>query len=305
MRLVTFGADTLRRLRQRGRLKVGAPKWVRAVFALPNDDPRKTLAVALVLCLVCSVVVSLTAVTLRPLQERNAALALKREVVELAGLGGPGMPLEQAFGRIETRLVDLDSGRFVEGADPLTYSYRDAALDPTRSSDLGGKDLAGIRRRPDRMPVYLVREDGRLETIVLPVYGAGLWSTMHGLLAIAPDGRTAKGLTFYEQRETAGLGSEVASPRWLAQWPGKTLLGPDGEPVIRVVKGQVDPQAPNADRRVDGLSGATLTSNGVTNLLRFWLGERGYGPFLERLRDGQRLAADARFVAERGYSVRQ
>jgi len=305
MRDLSFGADALRRLRQRGRLKVGIPGWVRTVFALPNDDARKTLAVALVLCLVCSVVVSVTAVTLRPLQERNAALALKREVVELAGLGGPGMTLEQAFGRIETRLVDLDSGRFVEGADPLTYSYRDAALDPTRSSAVGENDLAGIRRRPDRMPVYLVREDGRLETIVLPVYGAGLWSTMHGLLAIAPDGRTAKGLTFYEQRETAGLGSEVASPRWLARWPGKTLIGPDGEPVIRVVKGNVDPQAPNADRRVDGLSGATLTSNGVTNLLRFWLGERGYGPFLDRIRAGQRLAADARLVAERGYSVRQ
>jgi Na+-transporting NADH:ubiquinone oxidoreductase subunit C len=282
MRVVTVAADTLRRLRQRGRLRVGVPKWAEAVFALPNDDPRKTLAVALVLCLVCSVVVSVTAVTLRPLQERNAALALKREVVELAGLGGPGMPLEQAFGRIETRLVDLDSGRFVEGADPLTYSYRDAVLDPARSSAIEDHDNAGIRRRPDRMPVYLVREEGRLETIVLPVYGAGLWSTMHGLLAIAPDGRTAKGLTFYEQRETAGLGSEVASPQWLARWPGKTLIGPDGEPVIRVVKGKVDPQAPNADRRVDGLSGATLTGNGVTNLLRFWLGKRGYGPFLAR-----------------------
>jgi Na+-transporting NADH:ubiquinone oxidoreductase subunit C len=305
MSQLTFGAHALRRLRRGGRPKIGVPKWLQAVLALPNDDPRKTLAVALILCLVCSVVVSVTAVTLRPLQERNAALAQKREVVDVAGLAAPGMDLEQAFRQIETHLVDLDSGRFVEGADPLTYSYRDAALDPARSSAIEDHDITGIRLRPDRMPVYLVREEGRLETIVLPVYGAGLWSTMHGLLAIAPDGRTAKGLTFYEQRETAGLGSEVASPRWLARWPGKTLIGPDGEPVIQVVKGKVDPQAPNADQRVDGLSGATLTSNGVTNLLRFWLGKRGYGPFLDRLRDGHRLAADARFVADRGYSVRQ
>ncbi|MFP4280532.1 MAG: Na(+)-translocating NADH-quinone reductase subunit C [Halochromatium sp.] len=258
---------------------------VTAVFRLPNDDPRKTLAVALVLCLVCSVVVSATAVSLRPLQERNAARALKSEVIKVAGLDEAGMSLEQAFQQIEQRLVDLETGEFVEDADPMSYSYRDAAKDPAASSALDEADPAGIRRRPDRMPVYLVRRDGQLETIILPVYGAGLWSTMHGLLALAPDGRTAKALTFYEQRETAGLGSEVAGERWLSEWPGKVLIDEDGEPVIEVVKGNVDPDTPNAEHRVDGLSGATLTSNGVTHLMRFWLGEQGYGPFLARLGD--------------------
>jgi Na+-transporting NADH:ubiquinone oxidoreductase subunit C len=255
---------------------------LRDLFALPNDDPRKTLAVALVLCLVCSVMVSATAVALRPLQEGNAALALKREVLKVAGLTGPDMDLEEAFSRVETRLVELDTGRFVKGADPLSYAYRDAARDPDLSTGLGDDDPAGIRRRPDRMPVYLVRDGDRIRTIVLPVYGAGLWSTLHGLLAVAPDGRTAQGLTFYDQRETPGLGSEVASPRWLSRWPGKTLVDTEGTPVIAVAKGTVDAASPEADRRVDGLTGATLTSNGVTKLLRFWLGERGYGPFLAR-----------------------
>jgi Na+-transporting NADH:ubiquinone oxidoreductase subunit C len=255
---------------------------LRALFALPNDDPRKTLAVAVALCLACSVVVSATAVTLRPLQERNAALELKREVVKVAGLDDPGVSLTQAFAQIETALVDLDSGELGDGDAASTYSYRDAAQDPAQSKALE-QDPAGIRRRPNRMPVYLVREDGALATIVLPVYGQGLWSTMHGLLALAPNGRTAKGLTFYEQRETAGLGSEVASPKWLGQWSGKTVIGPDGEPVIEVVKGSVAANAPNAERKVDGLSGATLTSDGVENLMDFWLGEQGYGPFLARL----------------------
>ncbi|MBK1705288.1 Na(+)-translocating NADH-quinone reductase subunit C [Halochromatium glycolicum] len=254
-----------------------------AVFRLPNDDPRKTLAVALALCLACSVVVSATAVALRPLQERNAALALKEEIVNVAGLSTGGRSLDEAFGQIETQLVDLDSGEFVEGADPLTYSYREAAQDPSASTALGDSDPADIDRRPDRMPVYLVRRNGELETLILPVYGAGLWSTMHGLVALAPDGRTAKAFTIYEQRETAGLGSEVASEQWLSAWSGKVLIE-DGEPVIEVVKGGVDPSSPNAEHRVDGLSGATLTSNGVANLMRFWLGERGYGPFLDRIR---------------------
>ena len=256
---------------------------VRARLGLSNEDPRKIIAVAVALCLVCSVVVSATAVTLRPLQERNAAQALKREVVAVSGLDGADLGVEAAFRQIETRLVALDSGELVQTADPATYSYREAANDAAQSTALAD-DPAGIRRRPDLMPVYLVRaEDGALTRVILPVYGQGLWSTMHGLLAVAPDGRTAAALTFYEQRETAGLGSEVASEKWLRQWPGKTLRAADGEPVIAVAKGSVDPDAPNAERRVDGLSGATLTSNGVTNLMQFWLGEQGYGPFLARL----------------------
>jgi Na+-transporting NADH:ubiquinone oxidoreductase subunit C len=200
----------------------------------------------------------------------------------VAGLSTQGRSLDDAFDEIEVRVVDLASGRFVDAEDPMTFSYREAAQDPDASTALGEHDLADIDRRPNRMPVYLVRRDGELETIILPVYGAGLWSTMHGLLALAPDGRTAKALTFYEQRETAGLGSEVASERWLSEWSGKVLIE-NGEPVIEVVKGSVDPASPKAEHRVDGLSGATLTSNGVTNLMQFWLGDRGYGPFLNRL----------------------
>jgi Na+-transporting NADH:ubiquinone oxidoreductase subunit C len=271
----------------------GLAGHLRALFALPNDDPRKTLAVALTLCLVCSVLVSATAVTLRPLQERNAALALKREVVRVAGLAGRGESPEAAFRHIEVRLVDLASGTFVEGSDPLAYSYRKAALDPARSTALGDDDPAGIRRRPDWMPVYRVRQGEGPETLVLPVYGAGLWSTLHGLLAVTLDGRTARALTFYQQRETAGLGSEVSSPLWLARWGGKTLTDARGRPVIEVVKGHVDPSDPAADRQVDGLTGATLTGNAVTNLIRFWLGERGYGPFLARQR-GDRKGGPSR-----------
>jgi Na+-transporting NADH:ubiquinone oxidoreductase subunit C len=261
---------------------------VKALFGLPNDDPRKTLAVAFVLCLVCSLVVSATAVSLRPLQAQKAAMALKSEIVKVAGLDAEGQGVDQAFARIETRLLDLDSGRFVEGADALGYSYREAAKDPSASRALQGQDLAGISRRPNRMPVYLVRDGDQLATIILPVYGAGLWSTMHGLLALAPDGRTVKALTFYEQRETAGLGSEVAGERWLSQWPGKRVLDAAGEPVIEVVKGSVDVERAGAEHRVDGLSGATLTSNGVTHLLRFWLGSRGYGHFLASLSGSER-----------------
>ncbi len=122
--------------------------------------------------------------------------------------------------------------------------------------------------------------------MILPVRGYGLWSTLYGFLALESDGNTIAGLGFYEHGETPGLGGEVDNPRWKAQWPGKEVYE-DGDPVIRLIKGSVDPNAANAEHKVDGLAGATLTSKGVTNLLQFWLGERGFKPFLDNLKSGE------------------
>lgn len=263
----------------------GLRHGLRALIDLPNDDPRKTLAVALALCLVCSLLVSVAAVGLRPLQERNESLALKREILKVAGLYRPGVDIEQAFARLDPRLVDLGSGEYVEGPNPADYDMRAAAGDPGRSLSLDDdEDIARIRSRAHVMPVYLLRDDSGLETVILPVYGYGLWSTMYGLLALAPDGRTVRDMSFYDQRETAGLGGEIANPRWLAQWSGKQVVDAQGRPAFRVAKGSVDPDSSAAIHQVDGLSGATLTSNGVTNLVRFWVGDLGYGRFLERIR---------------------
>jgi len=268
----------------------GAPgpvQRLRRLFGLPNDDPRKTVAVALALCLVCSLVVSVAAVGLRPLQQLNESLALKREILKVAGLYVSGQDVEQAFGRLDARLVDLDSGRFVDDRDAGSYDMRRAAADPATSVALSGpQDIAGIRRRAEIMPVYLLREQGELQKLILPVYGYGLWSTMYGLLALEADGRTVVDISFYDQLETAGLGGEVANPSWQATWRGKRVVTDDGAPRFRVVKGGVDTASPDAVYQVDGLSGATLTSNGVTNLVRFWVGDLGYGPFLSRVRQG-------------------
>ncbi|MCP5298111.1 MAG: Na(+)-translocating NADH-quinone reductase subunit C [Chromatiaceae bacterium] len=258
------------------------------LFGLPNDDPRKTVAIAVLLCLVCSLIVSAAAVGLRPQQQRNEAQALKREILKVAGLFDEGMDVDAAFAGLDARLVDLASGEYVDGVDVASYDVRKASTDPDASVTLDGDtDVARIRSRAKRMPVYLLRGHGELERIILPVHGYGLWSTMYGLLALAPDGRTVVDVSFYDQRETAGLGGEVANPHWLSGWSGKQVADDSGEPRFRVAKGSVDPAAPNAGYQVDGLSGATLTSNGVTNLVRFWVGPNGYGPYLERIRTGR------------------
>jgi Na+-transporting NADH:ubiquinone oxidoreductase subunit C len=258
---------------------------IRKILDMPNDSRTKTIAVALLLCLVCSVLVSTAAVTLRPLQEANKALDKKRNILQIAGMLREDANIDEQFAQIEARVVDLDSGEFVDAVDPQAYDQREAARDPATSQALNKQeDVASIRRRANRATVYLVREDDRLETIILPLHGYGLWSTMYGFIALDGDGRTVKGFGFYEHAETPGLGGEIDNPNWKALWPGKEVYDDNGEVALEVIKGAVTGATPEPEHKVDGLAGATLTSRGVSNLLQFWLGEQGFKPFLDSIR---------------------
>src|SRR5690606_15978626 len=144
------------------------------------------------------------------------------------------------------------------------------------STKLDGKaDIASIKRRENRATVYLVEENGQLDTLILPVRGYGLWSTMQGFIAVKGDLNTVTGFGFYEHGETPGLGGEIDNPQWKALWPGKEVFNAEGEVALHVIKGNVDRSSPAAKNQVDGIAGATLTSNGVNYLLDFWLGESG------------------------------
>jgi Na+-transporting NADH:ubiquinone oxidoreductase subunit C len=259
------------------------------LFSRPNDDPGKILAVAITLCLVCSVLVAGAAVLLKPLQDRNQALAIRKQIVSVAGFQADNaQQVEELFKQhIEARILNLDSGEFDDSIDPASYDAHAAARNPATSSALApGEDPAKIKRRPNEAPVYLVRDGERIKTVVLPVYGYGLWSTMYGLIALAGDGRTVTGLTFYEHGETPGLGDFIGSPVWQAQFPGKLAFDEHGKLRLGVIKGGVKPGSPDAKYEVDAVAGATLTSNGVNNLLHYWLGAQGFGPFLARLQAG-------------------
>ena len=139
-------------------------------------------------------------------------------------------------------------------------------------------------RRARFATVYLVQDAAGLHSLILPVYGAGLYSTLYGFIALAGDGNQVQGVRFYEHGETPGLGGEIDSPRWLAQWTGKRLKDAEGQLRIQVVKGGVAADSPEADYQVDAIAGATITSRGVSNLMRYWLGAQGFGPFLAKIR---------------------
>ena len=254
-----------------------------------NDSTGKTLLVTLVLCVVCAVVVASATVMLRPLQAANQAINRKENILAAAGLLQPGVSVAQQFERVEARLVDLDSGQFSDALDAASYDQRKASKDPALSKKMSAEqDIAKIQRRARYAEVYLVKdEQGQLDKLILPVKGYGLWSTLYGFLALEEDLNTIAGIGFYEHKETPGLGGEVDNPRWKALWPGKQVYGDGGAVALRVIKGQVDTSRPESVHQVDGLSGATLTSRGVDNLIHFWLGEQGFGTFLARLRSGE------------------
>jgi len=247
-----------------------------------------TLLFATAICIVCGIMVSSFAVSLEPLQKENAALDKQKRVLEAVGLLEPGesiTPEEVAarFEPVQPVIIDLATGEPQSDADTAAFDQQRRARDPpprTEAPENGAK----VRRLPDQALLYEVREEsGELDMVVLPIEGLGLWGTLYGFLALDADTNTVRGITYYLHKETPGLGGEVDNPRWKNRWPGRRAFDQEGVFRLAVIKGQAN--SPEQDpHRVDGLSGATITSNGVTNMLDFWLGEHGFAPYLDRIR---------------------
>lgn len=245
-----------------------------------------TLVFATAVCLVCAILVSGAAVALRPRQQQNIQLDKQGNVLRVAGLLERGEKLDAAevekrfASSIQVRLVELATGVFAPDEQKLLEGYNPAkALADPASSAPAPPNAAKVPRIPKFGIVYEVLKDGKVDRLVFPVSGKGLWSTLYGFIALDADGKTARGITFYQHGETPGLGGEIENPAWQALWEGRIACDDSGAPVIHVVKGSA-----KGPTEVDGLSGATLTSQGVTHLVQFWLGENGYGPFLTNVR---------------------
>ena len=249
-----------------------------------NESVQKTITVALVLCLVCAVVVSSAAVILRPAQAVNEKANMQMNILQAAGLYDPQQSIQDQFQIVTTRLVNLETGEFVEGMDAERYNQRKASKDPSMNRVLSGEeDIASIKRQAKIAKIYLIENGDQIEKIILPIHGYGLWSTLYGFMALEGDGNTVAGLGFYEHAETPGLGGEVDNPNWKAQWTGKQVYNGDAV-ALRLVKGGADR---SDSYGVDALSGATLTSRGVDNLLKFWMSDTGFKPFLDNLKQGR------------------
>ncbi|MBE9577994.1 MULTISPECIES: Na(+)-translocating NADH-quinone reductase subunit C [Moraxella] len=253
-----------------------------------------TLVTALVLCLVCSVMVSAVAVGLKPKQIANSTLDFNKNVLIATGKFNPATDnnsvVAERFSDFEVRMVNLDTGTFATDeelteagiTDIASYDVAKAARTPALSTPLAD-DIAAIGGKPKFGKVYLSKDaSGQIDMIVLPFHGAGLWGQIYGLLTLDSDFNTIKGVNFYEHKETPGLGSRITEEPWRAQWVDKKVHNDNGDVIMGVAKaGTARPE------QVDGISGATLTGRGVHNMVQFWLGKDGYQPFLENLKAGK------------------
>ncbi|WP_320175429.1 Na(+)-translocating NADH-quinone reductase subunit C [Maridesulfovibrio sp.] len=250
---------------------------------MSNDSTKKVFTVAFSLCLVCSLLVSAAAVGLKSIQEDNKVKERKENILKAAGIYNEDVPVDELYKQIEAKVVDLATGEYVD-MDAAGYDQRKAAKDPATSVVIpSADDQAGIGRHAKYANVYLLKDGDSLKRVVLPIHGKGLWSTMYGFIALDPDLNTVKNFGFYEHAETPGLGGEVDNSDWKALWVDKKVYNAKGDPVIDVIKGSVNAEDPQAAYKVDGLAGATLTSRGVSNLVRYWLGQGGFAPYLKRL----------------------
>jgi Na+-transporting NADH:ubiquinone oxidoreductase subunit C len=274
---------------------------------MQRDGILNTLIVATVLCLVCALLVSGAAIQLKERQDRNVELFRKRNVLQVAGMDMDAIDkaggVAKAFDAlVEDQIIDLESGtdgsEALASAMGLPVAEALAKYDPNKAAKNATADgkLATpfANRKDDRAGIGAGREnfqhvyrftpaDGGEAVWVFPVRGKGLWSLLEGFIALKSDLKTVAGLTYFKHGETPGLGGEIDNPSWKSKWPGKQAFDDSNNVAIEVVKGPAD--AANV-HGVDGLAGATITSNGVTKMLEFWLGPEGFGPFIEKQRSG-------------------
>ena len=256
---------------------------------MAKEHPLKPFYSVLVLAFACSALVAAAAVGLEPYKTANKTINQKKNILTAAGLFQPDVGIEEQFSSIETRLVDLASGRFVDdpGIDPFSYDQLGAAMSEEDGRLLDpGTDIVGIRRQEKYSLVYLVKDGDTFKQVVLPIRGKGLWSTMYAYVAIDADLNTIRGVSFYEHGETPGLGGEVANPRWQKGWEDKNLYDQANQLAVSVVKSGTQSSPEEQNYQIDGLSGATITTQGVDSMMQFWFGEHGFKPFFEQLKNG-------------------
>lgn len=274
------------------------------IFGMSRDSVGGTFIVALCLCLTCAFLVSLTSVSLRSIQMVNQETFRKSKVLEVAQISRDeireaGGVLAAFDKRIRSLIINLDTGE--EALEELTAALEEVGKDlggdvlgrydqfwaaKTRNPLLADpipdrrQDIAGLRFRERFSHVHiLMSEDGETpERLIFPIRGNGLWGVMQGFVALEPDLKTVAGLTYFDHKETPGLGGEVDNAEWKESWVGKRLFDDDRQVALSVIKGPADS---DAKFEIDGLSGATITGNGVNSMLQFWFGSRGFQSFIE------------------------
>jgi len=256
---------------------------------MKQESLGKTLLIAFSIVLVCSLLVSAAVTMLRPIQTAQKAPQNFRYILQVAGLIEKGVTVDneenivELFQHVETSILDLNTADYVSINTVHKFDYRQSLTDPSSTIVISKKeDLAHIERKPKQMPIYWIYSSTSKAKIVLPIFGKGMWSMIHGYIALEQDFNTIAGVYFYEQADTPGIGEQIQQNAWLTSWQGKRLYDDKGSLALLVNRSET---SGNSIHQIDGITGATKTVNGVINLIHFWFGKQGYQAFLAKQRE--------------------
>ena len=225
-----------------------------------QHDTKYILGFAVVVSVVCALLLSTASTLLSERQQANVALDKRKNILKALSFDTAGRTADEINATFESRIK------------PVAIDSSGNEINGLSSIDIEGLNAEAQQKNPNeserQYPLFLLQDDrGQLEGFCIPIFGKGLWSTLYGYIALEADGNTVKGITYYKHGETPGLGAEVENPVWQKQFTNnKAIRNNDDELVgIEVVKSQDTSANPHA---VDSISGATITSVGVTNMLK-------------------------------------
>ena len=170
------------------------------------------MIIPLIACIACAVIVSVTAVSVRPEQNLNIENEKKLKILAAAGIVTD--EVEKEFSKIETLYVDFASNQLVQVEN--NYDHIKASASVEASSIVPkDQDIAILKRRENIAPIYVwYSDEEQIQKVVLPIRGYGLWGTLYGYISLDADLNTVKGIEYYDHKETPGLGGEVDNPVW-------------------------------------------------------------------------------------------
>ncbi len=245
-----------------------------------RSNSLKTLLFSTALSAVAALGVAGSVVLLKDRQQQNEAADRQKNILAVAGVLPEGKLTPNELGEIfsnKIREVSVNSQTGELCAPNSTIE--NLTTFEQRAND--GQPQSAVC-----LPIYQRVENDQVVRHILPIEGRGLWSRLYGFIALSKDAQHIESIKFYKHGETAGLGGEIENPRWTAKWEGRQPFNEQGQVDIQVIRGPAG--SPESDpHHVDGLSGATLTGNGVTQLVQFWLSDAGFGPYLARAREAK------------------
>ncbi|MFT5789361.1 MAG: Na+-transporting NADH:ubiquinone oxidoreductase subunit C [Shewanella sp.] len=251
-------------------------------MAFKKDSFVGTMIFTVTLCLLCSFMITGTSELLKERKLVKKRDELKRNVLIAADVDIADKDFRAIFDKdVKPTLVTLDTGEEDTEANVLDFDERMASINP-ETSRKPKKDTAKIKSRADQARVFKVFDDnGKLISVVVPIYGKGLWSMIYGYVALQPDFNTIENVVFYEHGETPGIGDFLNDTDWTDKWHGKQVFDAKGKVSFKVVKGGAKAGDVHG---VDAVSGATMTGRGVQRAVQFWFGAEGFEMFFNKLK---------------------